>query len=134
AAAWPLVVSRGAPAHRLPHRGRGAVRRRIEHRAGGAVTLILASGSPRRRDLLASIGVEFEVIKSDVPEVRAAGESPEEYVARLSREKAAAVAQQQPDRWIVAADTTVYLGDELLEKPADGDHARHLLSAMCDAR
>jgi septum formation protein len=94
------------------------------------VTLILASGSPRRRDLLASIGIEFEVIKSDVPEVRAAGESPEEYVARLSREKAAAIAQQHPTRWIVAADTTVYLGDELLEKPADVDDARRMLATI----
>lgn len=92
--------------------------------------LILASGSPRRRELLASIGIDFEIIKSDVPEVRAAGESPEEYVARLSREKAAAVAQQHPDRWIVAADTTVYLGDELLEKPADADDARRMLATI----
>jgi septum formation protein len=92
--------------------------------------IILASGSPRRRELLGSIGVDFDVIPSDVPEVRAAGESPEEYVARLSREKAAAVARQHPDRWIVAADTTVYLGDELLEKPADVDDARRMLAAI----
>src|SRR5207248_5839337 len=101
-----------------------------EHRQGGAVKLILASGSPRRRQLLGSLGISFEVIKSDVPEVRAAGESPEEYVARLSREKAAAVAKQHPDRWIVAADTTVYLGDELLEKPADVDDVRRMLAAI----
>ena len=92
--------------------------------------IILASGSPRRRELLGSIGVDFDVIPSDVPEVRAAGESPEEYVARLSREKAAAVARQHSDRWIVAADTTVYLGDELLEKPADVDDARRMLAAI----
>jgi len=94
------------------------------------VRLILVSGSPRRRELLTSIDIDFEVIKSDVPEVRAAGESPEEYVARLSREKAAAVAQQHPGRWIVAADTTVYLGDELLEKPADVDDARRMLATI----
>jgi len=94
------------------------------------VKLILASGSPRRRELLGAIGLAFDVIPSDVPEVRAAGETPEEYVARLSREKAAAVAKQHPDRWIVAADTTVYLGDELLEKPADVDDARRMLATI----
>ena len=92
--------------------------------------IVLASGSPRRRELLGTIGLEFEVIKSDVPEVRAAGESPEEYVARLSREKAAAVARQHPDRWIVAADTTVYMGDELLEKPADVEDAKRMLATI----
>jgi septum formation protein len=91
---------------------------------------ILASASPRRRELLESIGLEFEVIPSHIPEVRAAGESPEEYVARLSREKAAAVAREHPGRWIIAADTTVLLGDELLEKPADGVDAVRMLTTI----
>ena len=80
---------------------------------------ILASQSPRRRELLASIGLTFDVMPSDVPEVRQAGESPEEYVARLSRDKAAVIAAKHGDAWIIAADTTVLLGDELLEKPVD---------------
>jgi septum formation protein len=91
---------------------------------------ILASASPRRRELLESIGLEFEVIPSHIPEVRAAGESPEEYVARLSREKAAAVAREHPGRWVIAADTTVLLGDELLEKPADGLDAVRMLATI----
>ncbi|HEX8617567.1 MAG TPA: Maf family protein, partial [Thermoanaerobaculia bacterium] len=61
---------------------------------------ILASASPRRRELLASIGLEFEVKPSNVPEVREAGETPEEYVARLSRDKAAALAAQHPEQWV----------------------------------
>jgi septum formation protein len=91
---------------------------------------ILASASPRRRELLESIGLEFEIIPSHIPEVRAAGESAEEYVARLSREKAAAVAGEHPGRWIIAADTTVLLGDELLEKPADPVDAARMLTAI----
>jgi len=94
------------------------------------VKFILASASPRRRELLASIGLEFEVIPSAVPEVRAAGESPEEYVARLSREKAAAIAAKHGDRWIIAADTTVLLGEELLEKPLDAADARRMLATI----
>jgi septum formation protein len=91
---------------------------------------ILASQSPRRRELLASIGLAFDVIPSDVPEVREAGESPEEYVARLSRDKAAAIAAKNDDAWIIAADTTVLLGDELLEKPVDDTDARRMLATI----
>ena len=91
---------------------------------------ILASASPRRRELLASIGLEFDVIPSAVPEVRAAGESPEEYVARLSREKAAAIAATHAERWVIAADTTVLLGEELLEKPLDWADAKRMLATI----
>jgi septum formation protein len=92
--------------------------------------VILASQSPRRRELLASIGVQFDVIPSDIPEVRAAGESPEEYVARLSRQKAEKIAEQHRDAWVIAADTTVLYGDELLEKPADADDAKRMLATI----
>ena len=91
---------------------------------------ILASQSPRRRELLASIGLTFEVLPSDVPEVHQPGESPEEYVARLSRDKAEAIASKHDDAWIIAADTTVLLGDELLEKPADAADARRMLATI----
>jgi septum formation protein len=91
---------------------------------------ILASSSPRRRELLASIGLTFDVMPSDIPEIHQPGESPEEYVARLSRGKAAVIAAKQPDAWIIAADTTVLLGDELLEKPADADDAKRMLATI----
>jgi septum formation protein len=80
--------------------------------------------------LLASIGLEFEVLPSDVPEVRADGESPEEYVGRLSRDKANAIAARHRDRWIIAADTTVLLGEQLLEKPLDADDAKRMLATI----
>ncbi len=91
---------------------------------------ILASASPRRRELLASIGLDFEVLPSHVPEVHQEGEAPEEYVARLSRDKARALASEHPDRWIIAADTTVLLGEELLEKPADAADAARMLGTI----
>ena len=91
---------------------------------------ILASASPRRRELLASIGLAFEVKPSHVPEVHQEGEAPEEYVARLSRDKAQALASEHLDRWVIAADTTVLLGDELLEKPIDKADAARMLATI----
>ena len=91
---------------------------------------ILASSSPRRRELLTSIGLDFEVIPSHVPEEYQRGEAPEEYVARLSRDKAQAIAGKHSDRWIIAADTTVLLGEELLEKPVDRADAARMLATI----
>lgn len=91
---------------------------------------ILASSSPRRRELLQSIGLEFEVIPSHVPEVHQEGEAPEEYVARLSRDKASAIAAGHPSRWVIAADTTVYLDETLLEKPTDAQDAKRMLATI----
>ena len=91
---------------------------------------VLASSSPRRRELLTSIGLDFEVLPSNVPEIHREGETPEEYVARLSRDKAAAVAREHATRWIIAADTTVFLDDQLLEKPEGPADAVRMLSAI----
>jgi septum formation protein len=92
--------------------------------------LILASASPRRRELLSSIRLPFDVVPSDVPEIHEEGEAPEEYVARLSRDKARAVAERNPEHWVIAADTTVFLGDQLLEKPLDADDAARMLRSI----
>ena len=91
---------------------------------------ILASSSPRRRELLGSIGLDFEVVPSHVPEVNQKGETPEEYVARLSRDKAGAIATHHPSRWIIAADTTVIYEDQLLEKPVDPGDAMRMLETI----
>src|SRR5262245_26312104 len=95
-----------------------------------SVRFILASSSPRRRELLASIGLEFDVIPSHIPEERRHGETPEEYVARLSREKARAIAEKNPARWVIAADTTVALDDLILEKPISADDAKRMLQTI----
>jgi septum formation protein len=94
------------------------------------VKFILASSSPRRRELLASIGLDFDVLPSHVPEVHQEGETPEEYVARLSRDKAGALAKEHPSRWVIAADTTVYLDQQLLEKPLDRADAIRILGTI----
>ncbi len=91
---------------------------------------VLASSSPRRRELLASVGMAFDIVPSDVPEEHQPGEAPEEYVARLSRDKAGAVSGKYPSRWIIAADTTVLFGDQLLEKPLHHADAARMLNLI----
>jgi septum formation protein len=93
--------------------------------------LYLASQSPRRRELLARLGVRFDVVDVDVPEVRAPGESPRAYVERVARAKAQAglraVLARDPDAWVLGADTEVVLGDRVFGKPADADAAAAML-------
>lgn len=95
---------------------------------------ILASGSPRRRELLAPLPVTFTVIKPDILEQRQAGESPVTYALRNAAEKSAAVrALSLPAGKpcvLISADTFVVLGDELLEKPTDPDHATKMLERL----
>jgi septum formation protein len=97
----------------------------------GARRLVLASASPRRSELLRSVGLEFEVIPADIDESVLPGETPGAYVARLSHEKAAAVAARIGiDAVIVAADTTVDVDGLILEKPVDVDDARRMLGLL----
>ena len=81
--------------------------------------LILASGSPRRSMLLNELGVEFEVRPVEIDESLRAGESPQDLVVRLAREKA--TAKRTPNSLILAADTMVVLDGEALGKPDDVD-------------
>mgnify|MGYP005850820465 CR=1 FL=1 len=88
--------------------------------------LILASGSPRRREILANAGFSFVVAVTDIPEEVRPGESPEDYVRRLAREKAEAVAAADGDVTL-GADTVVVAEGHILGKPAGaGDAARML--------
>lgn len=105
--------------------------------------LILASASPRRKDLLAQIGVVPDaIIPADIDEQARAGELPRHYVQRLAREKAAAlldhadvrVSAQAGPTLILAADTTVALGRRILEKPRDIDEARRFLESLSGRR
>ena len=88
--------------------------------------LVLASGSPRRQQLLRSVGVDFTSAAPDIDERPQEGEEPVPYVERLAREKALAVTVEAGDV-VVAADTTVALGRRILGKPADVDDARRML-------
>ena len=95
--------------------------------------LILASASPRRRELLTQAGYLFEVEAADVDESPRAGESPSDYVRRLAEEKARAVFTKpanQSDVIVLGADTTVVLDGEILGKPANAADARRMLRAL----
>ncbi|MEO8659058.1 MAG: Maf family protein [Bryobacteraceae bacterium] len=91
--------------------------------------LVLASGSPRRREILRNAGLPFEVRVAAVAEVRRPGECPRDYVTRLAREKAHAVASAD-DEIVLAADTTVVAGEAVLEKPTDAADARRMLRVL----
>ncbi|WP_253381594.1 Maf family protein [unidentified bacterial endosymbiont] len=94
-------------------------------------SLYLASGSPRRQELLTQLGVSFERIVTGIEEKRAEGESARQYVSRLARAKAqAGVAQTPRDLPVLGADTIVILNGEVLEKPRDADHAAQMLRSM----
>ena len=88
--------------------------------------LILASASPRRRQLLEMLGLEIAVQPSHIPEVRGPEETPIGYAERLAREKAASI----PGDLVLGADTTVLLDDTLLEKPADEADALRMLKLL----
>lgn len=89
--------------------------------------LILASKSPRRYELLKQVGLDFDVIPSGIEEDYIQGESPRKHVLRLAEAKALDVGNQHPDRWVVAADTIVYVDHSILGKPKSRDEARKML-------
>ena len=91
--------------------------------------LILASQSPRRREILTNAGIPFLVRAASVPEAQNAGETPHEYVSRLSRSKAEAV-EMFSGEVILGADTVVLLDGKVLEKPANDRQAREMLHAL----
>ncbi|NDJ56153.1 septum formation inhibitor Maf [Enterobacteriaceae bacterium 4M9] len=94
-------------------------------------TLWLASGSPRRQELLTRLGVSFTRIVPGVEEVRRAGESAQHYVLRLAQDKAqAGVALADNDLPVLGADTIVILNGEVLEKPRDEAHAADMLRKL----
>jgi septum formation protein len=95
--------------------------------------LILASKSPRRADLLNAAGIPFIVRTADIDETPLDCEAPRDYVLRLANAKAGAVAAEE-DEIVLAADTTVVLGSEILGKPIDIEDARRMLAALAGKR
>jgi septum formation protein len=93
-------------------------------------TIILASASPRRRDLLRGIGLEFAVQAANIDESLEPGELPQVYVERLSKTKAAVVAKHHPEALVIAADTTVVLDGDILEKPKDLEQNRSFIERL----
>ena len=92
--------------------------------------VVLASQSPRRRDLLDLVGIRHEVRPADIDEAVRPGEPPDAYTERLAREKARVVAVQEPDAVVIAADTTVVIDDEILGKPAHAAEARAMVRRL----
>jgi septum formation protein len=92
--------------------------------------LILASGSPRRKEMLTDAGFVFDVIVSDVLEEVIPNETPEQMVKRLALLKGQAVASNNNDAWILSADTTVVVDSEILNKPIDFDDSVKMLSKL----
>ncbi|MEN8164218.1 MAG: Maf family protein [Acidobacteriota bacterium] len=91
--------------------------------------IILASASPRRRELLDLLGIEHQVRPADIDEIRAPGESPEAFARRAAEDKARHVALSF-DEPVLAADTVVALGDESLGKPIDRTDAKGMLTRL----
>ena len=93
-------------------------------------TIILASASPRRSELLESAGITFSVIPADIPEEPLPGELPAPHVLRLAQEKALAVARIAQGDLFIGADTVVVCDDEIMGKPCDAADARRMLSLL----
>jgi septum formation protein len=93
-----------------------------------ARTLLLASASPRRRELLERVGVPLEVVVTDVDETPLPTEPPSAYVARIADAKARVVSRA--NRWVLAADTTVAIDDAILGKAATDAEAAAMLRAL----
>ena len=96
-------------------------------------SIILASASPRRAELLQQIGLDFSVRPADIDETPAPDETPEQYVERLAREKALAVTGSSAECLVLGSDTSVVLDGKILGKPTDPSDARATLARLSGA-
>jgi septum formation protein len=94
------------------------------------VTIVLASASPRRQELLSNAGIPFTVQPAEIDETPLAGEAARDCAERLAREKALAVFQNRPQEWVLGADTIVVVDDVILGKPRDADDAARMLRLL----
>jgi septum formation protein len=94
------------------------------------VRVVLASGSPRRRELLRMIGIAHEVMPADIDESYFPGEPPPAHAERLAREKGRVMAERHPDALVISADTIVVIDGEVLGKPRDVAEAARMLRAL----
>jgi len=93
-------------------------------------SIVLASGSPRRKEFLESLGLSFSIAVASVDELAMEEEQAEDFVLRMAKEKAIAVGTQFPDSWIVSGDTVVCLGQSILGKPTSRENAVELLMQL----
>jgi septum formation protein len=92
--------------------------------------IILASGSPRRSEILTSVGWRFEKYTADIDESELEGETAEIYVQRLAKTKAETVAEKFPNEIVLGADTTVVIDNQIIGKPVDLNDARRMLEML----
>jgi septum formation protein len=92
--------------------------------------VILASQSPRRRELLTLVGIAHEVRPADIDETYLAGEKPAPHAERLARGKCAVIAEREPDALVIGSDTIVVVDGDVLGKPADEGDAAHMLRRL----
>jgi len=107
-----------------------------QHATSPPSGLVLASASPRRRELLAALGYRFTVVPSQADETLLPGELPTTHVIRLSRAKALAIAERPdvPGRWFLGSDTVVVCDEKILGKPRDGEDAANMLRMLSGRR
>ena len=94
--------------------------------------IILASSSPRRKELLEQVGLKFEIFSPDIDESVCIGESEDDYVQRLAQQKAQAILAQFPDAIVIAADTSLVLDHKIIGKPESKQHAFEIWTALSD--
>ncbi|WP_409254366.1 Maf family protein [Bacillus sp. SCS-153A] len=92
--------------------------------------LILASGSPRRKELLQQIQLSFSIEVSNADETFAPELQPHEVVMELSKRKAVSVAAQHPESFVIGSDTVVVFNNEIMGKPSDSEHAKEMLRTL----
>jgi septum formation protein len=95
-----------------------------------APRVVLASQSPRRRELLTLVGIKHEVRPADIDESYLAGEQPHAHAERLAREKVEAVSRDVPDALVIGSDTIVVVDGDVLGKPRDEAHAAAMLARL----
>jgi septum formation protein len=93
-------------------------------------SIVLASESTRRVDILRTLGISFSIIPPDIDETKLKDETPQEFVARISYEKANKVGRHFPEKWVIAADTIVVLKGKVLGKPKDERDAFNMLRTL----
>jgi septum formation protein len=93
-------------------------------------SIILASESPRREDILRTLGISFSIIPPNIEEQRKKDESPKDFVSRVSYEKAYKVGTLFPENWVIGADTVVVLKNKILGKPKGNIDAFNMLAAL----
>lgn len=94
--------------------------------------IILASSSPRRKELLEQVGLKFEIFSPDIDESVCIGESADHYVQRLAEQKAQAILAQFPDAIVIAADTSLVLDHKIIGKPESKQHAFEIWTELSD--